>query len=378
VIFYVDTPLLFLHVEPIWNLLRYYTDKIDFYFAVGETQLQKTLLLLQEKGVKKEKILSIPEMKKFYSADLFLSPTQWCFFPNGNQINVQIFHGLSSKGVSFPDDILQFDILFLASSVFKDMYLNVFLKKHPECKQVLYEVGYPKIDSLCNKKYDREMIFQTLNLDASKITVLYAPTYLSEGSFFRYGEEIIETILGMNVNLLVKLHPGLYNDPDNSNIVWLSGSTNWRELVSSYEKNANFRNITDVDSNPYLFITDILITDISSIAYEFMVLDRPIIYFDVPELFTEALPRVFNFSKEEAVRAYNDPRCTTGREIGLLVKSVSELKTAVNECIMEPTKMSQKRQETIKRLLYNPGCATQESASLILQLLHLSESKETK
>jgi hypothetical protein len=90
------------------------------------------------------------------------------------------------------------------------------------------------------------------------------------------------------------------------------------------------------------------------------------------------LPRVFNFSKEEAVRAYNDPRCTTGREIGLLVKSVSELKTAVNECIMEPTKMSQKRQETIKRLLYNPGCATQESASLILQLLHLSESKETK
>ena len=262
VVFYIDEPLLFACTEPVWRLLRQ-RKEIDTYFAVIGQKLDRTIGIMRDGGVTKKQVLTVPELMEIKFANLFISATPFCSPPAGNQLNVQIFHGLSSKGQDFPDSIMNFDILFLTSSVLKSLYHNVFLRKHPNySKHILHEVGFPKLDDVFNRKYDREKVLNQLGLDDSKPTVLYAPTWVKDGSLSIHGKEIIRTLLDMDVNLIVKLHPSIYNcDPHNPASFSLVGDTDWEKELSEFEKHKNYRNILDTDSNPYLIVTDILITE---------------------------------------------------------------------------------------------------------------------
>ena len=48
------------------------------------------------------------------------------------------------------------------------------------------------------------------------------------------------------------------------------------------------RVVRDTDVVPLLFVADLLITDASSVANEFTLLDRPIVFLDVPRLLEDA------------------------------------------------------------------------------------------
>jgi CDP-glycerol glycerophosphotransferase (TagB/SpsB family) len=377
VLFYIDEPLLFACTQPVWRGLQKYGN-LDMYFTVVGQRRDRTIGIMREGGVKKTQIITLAELMKINFADLFVSATPFCSPPVGKQLNVSTFHGLSSKGQDFPDSVMNFDVLFLTSSVLKSLYNNVFLKNHPGySKHILFEVGFPKLDDVFNKKYDRGKLLNQLGLDKSKPTVLYAPTWVKDGSLSLHGKEIIRTLLDMDVNLIVKLHPSIYNcDPKNPDSFSLVGDTDWEKELREFEKRKNYRNILETDSNPYLVLTDILVTDISGIALEFMILNRPIIFFDVPELFMKALPRIFGLPETDAKDAYLNPLFTGGREAGLIVKSVAELKEAVNRSIKDPGEMSLQRKHLAESLYYNPGRASEVSVKLIMDQLsgnHVNE-----
>src|SRR3972149_10054565 len=80
---------------------------------------------------------------------------------------------------------------------------------------------------------------------------------------------------GGKVNFLIKLHDLLYDSERNT--------IDWRKKISNLMK-PNIRLIEAYDISPYLFASDILISDASSVANEYAILDRPIIFADVPEL----------------------------------------------------------------------------------------------
>lgn len=368
VFFEIQLSAQFCYIEEILNQIKN-DSRISIYFSVLSSHKSNPQQFLQQQGIKKNRIFDNSMAYYCFLIDLFISPTQFICTPRGKQKNIILFHGLANKeGYILSKQLLKFSIIFLTGAFLKEMYLNEFVKKFPKAKkQEIYEIGYPKLDNLINGIYDPEEIKKRLNLDKiSKPIILYAPTWEEETSLRKYGLEIIETLLNMNIILLVKLHPMSYSDPKN---IMATGGIDWRKQIEKYERHENFRNILDWNSNPYLCISDILITDISGIAFEFTFLDRPIIYFDVPEYFNKILPNLLKIKYEGP--SYNDPRTDLVRNTGTVIRKPDELPRAIEESLRNPKAKSPHRKLLMGKLVYNPGKATKEAVRIIYKLLNL-------
>jgi len=369
VFFEIKISAQFCYIESIWRKIRN-ESKISIYFSVLSSHKSNPRQFLLQQGIKKNRIFDDSMRPHYFLADLLICPTEFiASVPRGNQKYIYLPHGLAKKGgVVLIRNVLNFDIIFLTGPFLKEMYLNEFLKKHPGAKrQEIYEIGYPKLDALINRDYNPQEIKKRLNLDKIlKPVILYAPAWEEGTSLRKYGLEIIETLLKMDVILLVKLHPMSYSDPKN---IAATGGVDWRKELEKYEKFENFRNILDWNSNPYLCISDVLITDISGIAFEFMFLDRPIIYFDAPEFFNKTLPNLFKIKDEGP--SCNDFRTDIVRNTGTVIKKPDELPMAVEEALRNPKAKSPHRKLLMEKLIYNPGKATQEAVRVINKLLDL-------
>lgn len=132
------------------------------------------------------------------------------------------------------------------------------------------EVGYPRTDQLFAPA-DRPAIAERLDLsaeiDAATEVVGYFPTWRDDGRDF-LGDagfsfsDLNEHLARSGRFLLFKAHP------------------NFGDLVP---RGRNWSNVAvldpSVDVNEILPLCDILVTDYSSVAFDFLLLDRPIIYF---------------------------------------------------------------------------------------------------
>ena len=116
-----------------------------------------------------------------------------------------------------------------------------------------------------------------------------------------------------------------------------------------------------------------MVTDVSSVALEYLVLDRPIIYFDSPIFFTKTIATIYkNYGFENySGNPRTDPMINAGRHTGLVIERADELPAAINRCLSNPKEFSVKRQGLIQQLLYNPGAAGLVAAETISQLLEL-------
>lgn len=112
-------------------------------------------------------------------------------------------------------------------------------------------------------------------------------------------------------------------------------------------------------------------TDFSSVALEFIVLDKPVIYLDCPEYFEKTLKLPAYDSDPDYVR--NNPRANAGRHVGVVVEHVSQLATAVERCLANPRAGSQERRELAGMLLYNPGKGADAAATTILEMLGVAK-----
>ena len=81
------------------------------------------------------------------------------------------------------------------------------------------------------------------------------------------GEKIIENILKVeNINLIVKLHPISYCPENGPNYLFYTGGINWLEKLSRFNSYKNFRHVPTNDIDPILSASDVMITDVSSVA----------------------------------------------------------------------------------------------------------------
>ncbi|MCL9819804.1 CDP-glycerol glycerophosphotransferase family protein [Helicobacter colisuis] len=122
--------------------------------------------------------------------------------------------------------------------------------------------GYPRIDITLQKNQELKARF---DIKEGEKVVLYAPTFRGIFGNAKFEAEAIGEYLKMLSMMPFKvLFRGHYET-----LKYIEG------------KNLDFRsaNDRDIDTNELLSIVDILITDYSSIAFDFMVLDKPIIYF---------------------------------------------------------------------------------------------------
>ncbi|WNJ98125.1 tetratricopeptide repeat protein [Thalassospiraceae bacterium LMO-JJ14] len=155
-------------------------------------------------------------------------------------------------------------------------------------------------------------------MDASA-TVLYAPGHRPQlSSAGMLGENIVDLIRGArhDVTLVIKPHPETFiRQPK-----WIE---TWARAAHEHER-VFFVDDPETDLLPYLKAADVLVSDVSSVVFDYLAVDRPIILLKNPE-----------YSADEA--AY-DPQGIEWRwrEIGRDVARTEDLARAVDLALKTP------------------------------------------
>ena len=156
------------------------------------------------------------------------------------------------------------------------------------------------------------------------------------------GEAVVERLAATGrYDLLIKLH----DHPKNKKI-------DWRQRLGCFE-DAHCRVVSDLDVTPLLALANLLISDASSVSNEYALLDRPMVFLDVPKLLARARERAGSMLDLD----------TWGRKGGVIVDGPEQVVDAVDEGLERPETQSDVRRRTRDNLFYNPGCATDAAMS---------------
>lgn len=175
------------------------------------------------------------------------------------------------------------------------------------------DAGYPRVDFTLNTDYNemRQFLAKLLNIDISKKLVLYAPTWRGEvGNAKDTTDVILDNLLALSeglpkeYELLLKIHDRTY--------VYVKDNPRLQQM----------KNIPDfIDTNKLLAAMDVLITDYSSIYFEFMCLKRPILFFVYDREEYESTRGLY-FSLDTQVPG---PLCYTAAEVNECLSHIDEV-----------------------------------------------------
>jgi hypothetical protein len=266
---------------------------------------------------------------------------------------VHFFHGVAGKyGLDAPVRIAPvvatFDRLMFPNRDRLRRYAEAGLVDADSPQAAL--IGYPKVDCLVDGSLDRQAILERLGLDPSLPTVLYAPTWSPYSSLNLMGRELIPSLGRLGVNVLVKLHDRSYDTTTRG-----SGGVDWRQRLASICAAHNAHLVQDSDASPYLFCADLLVTDHSSVGFEFMLLDRPLVVIDSPELVSRA--RV------------NPEKVAQLHSAAFIARQQREVAATVRRALDRAADHSAVRRTIADELFYCPGSATLRAVQCLYDLL---------
>jgi CDP-glycerol glycerophosphotransferase (TagB/SpsB family) len=106
------------------------------------------------------------------------------------------------------------------------------------------------------------------------------------------------------------------------------------------------------------------VTDHSSVGFEYLVLDRPLIVYDVPELI-------------EAARI-NPEKVRLLRSAATVVRTSDEVGSAATAALREPGLLSLARRRVAGEIFFDPGRATDRAVALIDAVLRRSRDARSE
>jgi CDP-glycerol glycerophosphotransferase (TagB/SpsB family) len=214
-------------------------------------------------------------------------------------------------------------------------------------------IGFPKADDLVNGRWTAATLRAELGLDPSIETVLYAPTFSPASSLHLAGERIIDALLATGRNVIVKLHerstvphPKYTDDVD------------WPARLARFVSRPRYAYATGAHVGPYLTAADVLVTDHSTVGFEFALLDRPIVVFDAPDLLQFAR---INPEKWMQLRSMAD-----------VVHRVEDLPGVLSRALASPRRHSAERRAMSQALFAHAGHATERALEVVYDLIELS------
>ena len=187
-------------------------------------------------------------------------------------IKIFMGHGTGDKKYGgIIENLKSFDYHFISGPKhihkLKDIGLNI-----PE--ERLIKIGYTKFDDYLNNKIDKEKYLKYLGVkDTSRKNILYAPTWKwGDGTLHRYGKRFCRE-LDRDFNLIIRPHFF-----DRKHIIRLKLWAKYNGFNNVYFSNPG--NILKNDTMNDFAISDLMISDTSSIIYEYLVTQKPIIIAD--------------------------------------------------------------------------------------------------
>lgn len=139
-------------------------------------------------------------------------------------------------------------------------------------KEKVHALGIPRTDIFFDKKYEndiKEKIYTKYPVLKDKKVIMFAPTFRGPSQNNAYYDfdwidfEKLKKEFSKDYVCIVKMHPFVQNKPDYD----LDNDDFYLDLTSERE------------INDLLFITDILITDYSSVIFEYSFFKKPVIFY---------------------------------------------------------------------------------------------------
>lgn len=206
----------------------------------------------------------ISDLETFNSDVIFVPGNEAPYYLRG--LKTQVFHGLAGEKKGHFRIRHYFDLYLTQGPYFTNKF-NKLKAIHKDFDVI--ETGWPKLDIYgeAKNKYNNYKI-ELLKIHKAKKVILYAPTFspkLTSAPFLV--DQIKELASNPDYVILLKFHPLM-------TIEWLD---TYRELAKSVS-NINFQEEKNIIK--FLLISDILVSDTSSVIYEFILLDKPAITFN--------------------------------------------------------------------------------------------------
>lgn len=189
-------------------------------------------------------------------------------FVEGLGFIVNIGHGTISKGWYYTDHSISSrenaaDLLCVPGEIHK----SELMKKVNIPVRV---TGMPKLDKVFDHSLDKINLLTKMNLNINNKTVLLAPTFNDEFSIIPYLSHSLRKYIPDYLNVIIKLH-GVTPDHIKSA---------FRQIIENSE---NIYLCEDYDISECIVASDVMISDVSSVVYEFLSTYKPVILFDSPK-----------------------------------------------------------------------------------------------
>ena len=218
-------------------------------------------------------------------------------------------------------------------------------------------IGMPKLDCLVDGSLNRNNVLTSLGIDPSRRTVMYAPTWSPYSSLSVMGEELVKALGEAGYAVIGKLH-----DRSRETRYVNSGGVDWGARLEPLLRSTGGGLATGGNSSKYLPGADVMITDHSSLGFEYLLLDRPLIRIEVPELIakTDIEPIYVELLARASTTALN----------------VEETVKAVEQAFIDPQLSSKERKNVAGEMFYKPGSATERAVVEMYDVLELDRLSE--
>ena len=267
-------------------------------------------------------------------------PPDWIVFGNGyghlSELSpmtrtAQLYHGIGTKTDVYSPTLMQMDVRFVEGPHYERRLRELF----PEAR--LAAVGYAKVDPFSYPEAERPRLdLAALGLDPAKKTILYAPTHMPS-SFPKMADSFPADFADFNV--LVKPH----------SLSFFGGKrASHRRLMELWSRapNVHVASFDEYDPLPYMTAADLLVSDESSVLFEFAVQDRPIVWCDFLWVhWTRRGPLAYRLKKR--LDASIDPH----RGMAVHAKRYRDLRGLVEAELHDPGRYSEARRRCVEALI---------------------------
>jgi hypothetical protein len=295
-----------------------------------------------------------PRQASLMQFDVYLAADfLWMQLPRGAR-RVQTFHGVAGKYRTVYDSpaesMRSWDRLFFINQRRLQHFIDSGAIDEGSAAARL--IGMPKLDCLVDGSLRRDLLVAGMGIDPARKTVLYAPTWSPHSSVVSMGEALVQRLGEAGHAVIVKLH-----DRSRDLQYVNSGGVDWGARLEPLLQRHGGVLASGHNSSPYLAAADVMITDHSSVGFEYLLLDRPLVRIHVPEL----------IKNTDIEPSYVELLASASTS----VSNVAEVIAAVERALSDASENSATRIAVANEMFYKPGTATDRAVQELYDLMEL-------